>query len=975
MSTTLETPISSFETNRRRVGALKSLGVLSVGDALTYYPFRVTDPIPARSLREVKIGEKMTFAAHVREARAFPMARRGFRLIVNVDDTDFARSHHMNGASAVLVFFSYRKSYVDWMQRRLHAGALAVISGEPSVYNDQLQFTHPDILTVNPASAWQGESGDAEDAAQSGEWDDGFGVGLSRAAYTDVWPASDGGLKFDAQTVDEALRRACRPRPVYHASSRISSEHIHDEVLKCMDMLRGEDYLAKRAELMVDERENGEFDVPRIDRETQMKALAGAIPDIIPETLREQHGLMHRAEAFMSIHDPVDHAHFEQALHTLRYEEALICQTALVKARDASQEATAAICADVTLKNEFIASLPFDLTAGQQTVIDDIAGDMSDDHPMRRLLQGEVGSGKTVVAIAAMMQAVGSGHQAVLVAPTLVLAEQHYDNITRMVADMRRMRRNGMPGDDGETEASGIDASEGTEVADGGESDAKNGESMAKTTHNSPVDESGQVDAASRTAPTKSVDNLDMDDAVQGTFDTVRASENAAESAAARNVSMEQGDAASTRVTSAEDEAKASAGTHGKRFDGNDLPALKGNDLLGLKSGEIPVLLLTGGMRLAERRRVLAIAASGTPCIIVATHAAFSKTFQAPNLALAVIDEQHRFGVEQRESLNSKGEKAPHLLVMTATPIPRSAAMTWFGDLDISWLTELPGGRKPIHTFVVSESDGAKMAEMFTLIRSRIEAGERAYVVCPRIDADSEDADTIADADDVESGAAFDDAYDLGEDDEQRAQRPPLHSVAEITERLRSLPQFAGIRFATLTGRDSDDVKTQVMADFASGKTPILVATIVIEVGVDVAKASCMVIFDADRYGLSQLHQLRGRVGRGGTDSGAFLISRAPEGSDAARRLAVIQGTLDGAKIAQADLEFRGAGDVLGDAQSGGKSSLKLLRVVKDVKIIESARAEAKSLVARDPELLDHVQLAGAVLDFTRGNETFLTSN
>lgn len=408
----------------------------------------------------------------------------------------------------------------------------------------------------------------------------------------------------------------------------------------------------------------------------------------------------------------------------------------------------------------------------------------------------------------------------------------------------------------------------------------------------------------------------------------------------------------------------------------------KGNDIFGIKDGEIPVFLLTGSMRLAERRRVLAAAASGMPCIVVATHAAFSKSFQAPNLTLAVIDEQHRFGVEQRESLNSRGSTAPHLLVMTATPIPRTAAMTWFGDLDISALTELPGGRKPIRTFVVPEDNASLMGEMFALIRKRIDAGERAYVVCPRIDADAEDADGALAAS-AASGSktagssvpAFDNAYDLGEDDDRRAQRPPLHSVAEITERLQSLPQFKGIRFATLTGRDDDATKTQVMADFAAGITPILVATTVIEVGVDVAKASCIVIFDADRYGLSQLHQLRGRVGRGGTDSGAFLISRAPADSDAARRLDVIQGTLDGAEIAQADLEFRGAGDVLGDAQSGGKSGLKLLRVVKDVKIIEHARVEATRLVAQDPDLLEHVQLAGAVLDFTRGNETFLTSN
>ena len=872
MSTTLETPISSVESNRRRSNALKSLGVVSVGDALTYYPFRVTDPVPAKALREAKIGEKMAFAAHVRDVRVFPMARRGFRLIADVDDGDFAQNRRQSASMASLVFFSYRKSYVDWIQRRLRPGALLVVAGEPSVYNDRLQFTHPDLLTVDPAA----ERTEDERA----EWDDGFGEsgGVDGSNGTADFAGNSAGantyagnLKYDAESIPEALRHVCRPRPVYHANSRISSEHIHESIEKCMDALCGDEYAAARAASAMQQdgapdAQNGESDLPQADREARTEALAVAVPDIMPERFRAEHGLMHRAEAFMAIHDPQDRRRFDEALRTLRYEEALVCQTALVKSRDSSRKAKATACADTRLKDDFVASLPFTLTDGQQRVIADISSDMARDYPMQRLLQGEVGSGKTVVAVAAMMQAVGSGKQAVLVAPTQVLAEQHYESICGMVDRMR-------------------DA-------------AQSGESNEKTTHNGTVDKGGQVDAGDGTASQD-----------------------------------------------------------------------------GGQPADIPVLLLTGGMRLAVRRRVLAAAASGKPCIVVATHAAFSKTFQAPNLALAVIDEQHRFGVEQRESLNGKGSTAPHLLVMTATPIPRTAAMTWFGDLDISWLTELPGGRKPIRTFIVPEENGSLMAEMFGLIRHRIDAGERAYVVCPRIDASSEDADTADGADDAEVGSAFDDMYDLGEDDAQREQRPPLHAVAEIAERLRSLPQFAGIRIATLTGRDDDATKAQVMADFESGKTPVLVATTVIEVGVDVAQASCMVIFDADRYGLSQLHQLRGRVGRGGTESGAFLISRAPEGSDAAKRLEVISGTLDGAEIAQADLEFRGAGDVLGDAQSGGKSGLKLLRVVKDVKIIEDARAEALKLVAEDSALQDYVQLAGAVLDFTRGNETFLTSN
>lgn len=912
MSTTLETPISSIESNRRRVGALKSLGVVSVGDALTYYPFRVTDPVPAHALHEAKIGEKMAFAAHVLETRVFPMVRRGFRLIATVTDDDFAARRNTPKSLASLVFFSYRKSYVDWVQRKLHTGALLVVAGEPSVYDNRLQFTHPDLLTINPMQS----------QAESGEWNDGFGD-----------PANPplGNLKYDVQTVDEALKRVCRPRPVYHANSRISSEHIHESVLKYMDALRGSEYLPAQTanNSSGNIAQEGEFDTPQIDREVQIESLSVAIPDIIPEDFREKYGLMHRAEAFMAIHDPVDRKNFDSALQTLRYEEALICQTALVKTRDASRKNKATACSVTWLKDDFIASLPFALTSGQRQVIADISADMTRDYPMQRLLQGEVGSGKTVVAVAAMMQAVGSGGQAVLVAPTQVLAEQHYASISKMVAKLT---------DADNKTASGIrENTAPTKVP----TYQQTGESTQQTINNNAVDKGAQLVNLLDIAEISNVDNSNNDDSI--------------------TLQSEQ--------SHIFDAKKAG------------IPS-KGNDVFGTKDGEIPVFLLTGGMRLAERRRALAAAASGMPCIVVATHAAFSKSFQAPNLTLAVIDEQHRFGVEQRESLNSKGATAPHLLVMTATPIPRTAAMTWFGDLDISALTELPGGRKPIRTFVVPESNASLMGEMFALIRKRIDAGERAYVVCPRIDDDSENADDAL----TESAAsnskttgspvpAFDEAYDLGEDDEQRAQRPPLHSVAEIVERLQSLPQFKGIRFATLTGRDDDTTKSQVMADFEAGITPILVATTVIEVGVDVAKASCIVIFDADRYGLSQLHQLRGRVGRGGTDSGAFLISRAPVDSDAARRLDVIQGTLDGAEIAQADLEFRGAGDVLGDAQSGGKTGLKLLRVVKDVKIIEQARAEATQLVAADPDLLGSVQLAGAVLDFTRGNEMFLTSN
>lgn len=877
MSITMDTTLASLVTNKRRVSALKSLGIVTVGDALTYYPFRVTEPVPLRAIREAAPGQQMAFAAVIRDMRVVPMnARRGYRLEATVDDADFARSRRVPGSTARLTFFSYRKSYVDWVSMRLRAGTSVVVSGMPSEYMGQLQFTHPEILTVAPGSAGAGAGleGYARGAASgngafAGSTDPYASV---QSAYPPAATAPSGAaLKYDADTVQEALTRVCRPRPVYHASSRISSEHIHETILGLLWMMGartsstpdGQLAGAGAAGIVAPATDtiavqNGE-EKSGTTAESGAEALSQSIPDVLPESVRKAKNLMHRAEAFLAIHDPASTARFKEAIETLRYEEAFVSQTSLLKARSHAHKSAAHSCPLVTdsLRDQFIASLPFSLTAGQQQVIHDIAADLAHDWPMQRLLQGEVGSGKTVVALAAMLQAVDAGYQAVLVAPTQVLAEQHAETIGRMVEQLK--------------------------------------------------------------------------------------------------------------------------------------PA-------------IPVTLLTGGMKLAARRKALAAASSGEPGIIVATHAAFSKTFQAPHLALVVIDEQHRFGVEQRESLNAKTDDGttPHLLVMTATPIPRTAAMTWFGDLDISWLTELPGGRKPIRTVVVNEADAATMGRMFAHIRARVDAGEQAYIVCPRIDADDEgneggsgvsaaagsargraaasgsSARTAAGGRATRAAAdaiGIDDPYETFDENGETVARPPLHAVAEIADRLQKLPQFQGIRFATLTGRDKDDVKTQVMADFAGGETPILVSTTVIEVGVDVKQASCIVIFDADRYGLSQLHQLRGRVGRGGTNSWAFLISRAEPGSPAEQRLEVIHHSLDGAEIAQADLEFRGAGDVLGDAQSGGKSSLKLLRVVKDADMIADARTRAGQLLAADPELAGEVQLAGAVLDFTRGNETFLTSS
>lgn len=787
---TLNTAISSIVSNKRRASALKSLGVITVKDALTYYPFRVTNPLKRAHLSQILPGQEVAFSATIQSINIVQMAaRRGYRLEVNVAQ---------DAAQAQIVYFSKNRQYVQWVSGRIAVGQTVVVGGTSGEFNGRLQFTHPQILTVRAKSA------ESDDSAYN----------------TDVRVQNSD--DFSVQSVEDGIEKLCAPQPIYHANSRISSEHIHETILGLLRLFKTCD--------------SGDPNVPDTD------VLSDVLPDVLPQFVTNSRNLMHRAAAFESIHNPQNKNDFENAIHTMRYEEAFISQIAVLQSRKKSGENKAYTCENSELRKHFEESLPFELTEGQKNVISEITADMQGESqateesplkPMRRLLQGEVGSGKTIVAMSAMLQAVGSGHQAVLIAPTQVLASQHATNLQQMI------------------ERAGIN---------------------------------------------------------------------------------------------------------------------------------VEITLITGGMKLASRRSALAKVASGEPAIIVATHAAFSASFKPTNLALVIIDEQHRFGVEQRDTLLRKisGNAVPHLLVMTATPIPRSAAMTWFGDLDASYLTELPGGRKPIRTFVINEEDSHKMASMFYHIRSRIDAGERAYVVCARID--SEDSEENNDNTYNNADAIYQenqDSYTLNSQNSQNTQiaQREVHTVLQISKRLQNLPQFKGVEFAQLTGRTSDEEKREIMHKFDSGQIQILVSTTVIEVGVDVAKASCIVIFDADRFGLAQLHQLRGRVGRSGTQSWAFLVSNAPNNQLAAERLQVVENSLDGAIIAQKDLELRNVGDVLGDSQSGGKSSLKLLRVVKDAKIIAEAREDANTLLEHDPTLLEHPQTAGAVLDFTQGSSTAILSN
>ena len=542
------------------------------------------------------------------------------------------------------------------------------------------------------------------------------------------------------------------------------------------------------------------------------------VPDAIPDEVRRRRGLVARTEALRGIHTPDSWAEVEQARRRLRYEEAFVLQTTLAqRRRAAAADSTRARAGRPGgLRAVFDDRLPFELTAGQREVGETVAAELAREVPMHRLLQGEVGSGKTVVALRAMLQAVDSGGQAALLAPTEVLAAQHHATITRMLGDLAM---GGMLGG----------AAEGTRVA-----------------------------------------------------------------------------------------------------------------------------LLTGSRSTAERRKALLDAASGDAGIVVGTHALLQENVDFRDLALVVVDEQHRFGVEQRDALRGKGATPPHVLVMTATPIPRTVAMTVFGDLETSTLRELPAGRAPITTHVVPEERPGWLARAWARVAEEVAAGRQAYVVCPRIgDDDEPDADAV-----IPDGDEQDD--DGGEDDGGQAPGRPLKSVVALREELGAEPSLAGLRLDVLHGRLPAEDKDAVMDRFQRGETDVLVSTTVVEVGVDVPNASVMVVMDADRFGVSQLHQLRGRIGRGGHPGLCLLVTGADAGP-ARERLDAVAATTDGFDLARLDLAQRREGDILGAAQHGRRTQLEFLHILDDEDVIEQAREDAFALVASDPDLEEHPVLAAAV--------------
>ncbi len=529
------------------------------------------------------------------------------------------------------------------------------------------------------------------------------------------------------------------------------------------------------------------------------------IKDYLPEEVRSAHDYPTLQAALVQLHTPADLDHADAARERLTFDEAFLLQLMLLMRRNELKKLNTISRKVIAggLLEAFDATLPFELTGGQREVTKEIEEDLAQAHPMHRLLQGEVGSGKTVVALRAMLAVVDSGGQAALLAPTEVLAAQHVRTFEKLLG---------------------------------------------------PLAHGGKLGSSDR----------------------------------------------ATQLT-----------------------------------------LITGSQSAPARKEALALAATGGAGIIIGTHALLGEKVEFADLGLIVVDEQHRFGVEQRDALKVKAQKPPHLLVMTATPIPRTVAMTVFGDLDVSTLRELPLGRQPITTHVISVLEKPAFLERaWARIREEVAAGHQAYVVAPRIEAGNDES---ADID-----------FLFGQES------PDIASVTELAPRLAS-GALAGLRVADLHGRQSSELKDSTMRAFAAGEIDVLVSTTVIEVGVDVANATVMVIMDADRFGVSQLHQLRGRVGRGTSPGLCLLVTSAAVETPARARLDAVAATLDGFELSRIDLEQRREGDVLGAKQSGTQSHLRLLRVLRDEALIENARADAEGVLAASPDLTSYPSLSAEV--------------
>lgn len=566
-----------------------------------------------------------------------------------------------------------------------------------------------------------------------------------------------------------AERRAGRPIPIYRSCGGLSSWKIGALISGLLDRVQLDD-----------------------------------ADDPLPEDVKGEHGLIGYGDALMRLHRPASDVDWQEAKRSLAWMEAFVLQAALLARKERRRSHNAIPIKPDTenqVADQLVENLPFTLTAAQRQAWQQIETDIQDPSPMQRLLQADVGAGKTIIALLAMAQTVGAGYQAALLAPTEVLARQHYVSITRML------------------------------------------------------------------------------------------------------------------------------------------------DGAGL---QIPVHLVTASRPAAEKTAALGALASGEPSIAIGTHALLSEGVQIPDLAMLVVDEQHRFGVTQRDQLREQADHTPHTLVMTATPIPRTIAMAVFGDLDVTTMDELPPGRQPVETHLVNSANTVWMQRTWQRAKEEVDEGGRVFVVCPRIevqDEDEEDTPALPLGVNVEPGAS--------------ASRYPAATV--VHEELLEKPIFKGLQIGLAHGAAKPEENAETFRRFQTGDAPILVATTVVEVGVDVPEATMMVVLGADRFGLSTLHQLRGRVGRSDRPSVALLVSAPNDNPTTAERLAAIEGTTDGFVLAEADLRLRSEGDVLGRDQAGNVSGLRFLSVTSDGPVIEAAREAAAKVLGEDPRLERHASLVSAV--------------
>lgn len=594
-----------------------------------------------------------------------------------------------------------------------------------------------------------------------------------------------------AEAIERAAARASAPIPVYKASPKFPTDKV-----------------AAAIETLIEHINLKELEDP------------------VPFTVRKSRKIPSLEWTYRAVHTPDTEETWRAAHHSLRYREAFVLQAALarIRAARAAHQTVARPYVEGGFADALLEALPYQLTEGQQAVGEEIRSDLASSSPMNRLLQGDVGSGKTVVALRAMLQVADNGAQSAMLAPTEVLAEQHYRSVCEILGDML-----------------------------------------------APQDSSGSAGAGVR------------------------------------------------------------------------------------------VVLLTASLKTKAKREALLAIASGEADIVIGTHALLGDSVTFADLGLVVVDEQHRFGVEQRDALRGPGGELPHRLVMTATPIPRTVAMTVFGDLDTSVLDQLPAGRQKITTHVVPLAEHPRWADrIWARAREEIDAGHQVYVVVPKIGG----ADTPGDAEagQILFGAGGLTGKGLGSQAAAgESARGSLASVESTLEELEDVPALAGVRIEGLHGRMDTAEKNRVMTEFSAGRVDLLVSTTVIEVGVNVPNATLMIIMDADRFGISGLHQLRGRIGRGSLPGTCLLVTKQPADGVSRERLAAVAATTDGFELSRVDLEQRREGDILGAAQSGKKSTLKLLRALTDAKLIERARQDAFGIIEADPTLAKHPDLARTI--------------